>query len=394
MGKKVIRLTEADIEKIVRQVIQEQSDTMPLPQNDTQQSSEIIINRPDGLGGKFKIQGPKLFWCIDGECHQIWEKGSNTEWSFENGRLKPGGWVDVQLSLGLSLDNSLTVGQYNKYLFNTNYAPAQRNWEGYNVIDWQQMGGSARKVYYWALDITTGMPMLNVTVPLSVPKEKIKDTSYLNAARAGDSLLKLSKDKIIWGKTAVRYNRNFYFVCANSLGTQMSLGPETPTTTTKPKFKEIPFSLTDSFIFDKIDFVDEIKTNGEINNFIQSILSTNAESPEFKQHVINSKPVVYGYASRDDDPTATITGGFIPCQKQPTRGDYNLCLSEARAKKVADTINAGLKETGMDVFTYKGMGETDKFAPGMKWPEVKDNSKTAPNRRIETKIPTFTYQVN
>ena len=61
---------------------------------------------------------------------------------------------------------------------------------------------------------------------------------------------------------------------------------------------------------------------------------------------------------------------------------------------MAKIINDGLSGTGMDIFKAIGMGETDKFAPGMKWPEVKDTKKTAPNRRVYTYIPSFTYRVN
>ena len=61
---------------------------------------------------------------------------------------------------------------------------------------------------------------------------------------------------------------------------------------------------------------------------------------------------------------------------------------------MAKIINDGLSGTGIDIFKAIGVGETDKFAPGMKWPEVKDTKKTAPNRRVYTYIPPFTYRVN
>ena len=46
----------------------------------------------------------------------------------------------------------------------------------------------------------------------------------------------------------------------------------------------------------------------------------------------------------------------------------------------------------MNVFTGSGEGETDTFAKGMKWPQVTDRSKTAPNRRVETNIGEFVYE--
>ena len=39
------------------------------------------------------------------------------------------------------------------------------------------------------------------------------------------------------------------------------------------------------------------------------------------------------------------------------------------------------------------IGETDEFAPGKKWPEVKDKNLTAPNRRFVVGIPPKTFVV-
>jgi hypothetical protein len=43
-------------------------------------------------------------------------------------------------------------------------------------------------------------------------------------------------------------------------------------------------------------------------------------------------------------------------------------------------------------FIPKGIGQTDQFAKGMKYPEVKDVNKTAPNRRLIIKMPTITKE--
>ena len=396
MGKKVIRLTEADIEKIVRNVLKEQSE-----QPAAQQSDEIIMNRPDAIGGIFKVQGSKLMWCEskDSGCQQIWEKGANVEWTFNNGVLKPGGWVNVQLSLFGGYD---FLARYNGNVFtgtNTPYAPTQRNWQGFNQVNWTQLRGDDEKVYFWALDENTGLPMMDVTVIIAGTRKNIKDPNWVRMVRGGENALTLSRDKIIWGQTTVKYDNKNYFVCAVGFGTPVRPGSNTPTTPTppprKPVVDRLEMALMDMFKFDETEFTNSGEAQSKINDFISQLkgYSTkfNTNENNFKQHIINSKPIVFGYASRDQDPAEKITGGFTPCKGEPTRGDYNRCLSQHRADKVAEMINTGLDGTGMNVFTAKGMGETDKFAPGKKWPEVKDNTQTAPNRRVYTFIPPFKY---
>lgn len=390
--KKVIRLTEADIERIVRQVIQEQSDTMPLPQNDTQQVNRGIYKSCPS-GGVFRVNGSSLFWAdnINNTFYKIWEEGSKPTFVIENGILKPEGYMVIQEEIFEDISDDITA------LTSMEIKPGQYTWDG-DVYRSEYKPTTTTSLLYYSLE--GNRIYANSCTVVIVKLSTVKNLDELSNIMGSDGdLPKRSTDgRIIFGDTYVQLKGKRALIVVKSQGGPISYQPETPTTTTKPEFKEIPFSLTDSFKFDKIDFVDETKTNGEINNFIQSILSANTVSPLFKQHVINSKPVVYGYASIDDDPEALDGGSYNGCKdygrKKGPRKSYNLCLSEARAKKVADLINAGLAGTEMDVFTYKGMGETDKFAPGMKWPEVTDNSKTAPNRRVETKIPTFTYQVN
>ena len=396
MGKKVIRLTEADIEKIVRNVLKEQSE-----QPAAQQSDEIVMNRPDSIGGIFKVQGSKLLWCEseNSGCQQIWEKGANVEWTFNNGVLKPGGWVNVQLSLFGGYD---FLARYNGNVFtgtNTPYAPTQRNWQGFNQVNWTRLRGDDEKVYFWALDENTGLPMMDVTVIIAGTRKNIKDPSWVSMIRGGENALTLSRDKIIWGQTAVKYDNKTYFVCAVGFGTPIRPGSNTPTTPTpppnKPVVDRLEMALMDMFKFDETEFTNPGEAQNKINDFISQLKGYgskfNTNENNFKKHIINSKPIVFGYASRDQDPAEKITGKFTPCKGEPTRGDYNRCLSQHRADKVAEMINTGLEGTGMNVFTAKGMGETDKFAPGKKWPEVKDNTQTAPNRRVYTFIPPFKY---
>lgn len=387
MAKKVIRLTEADIENIVRKIIQEQSED-----NDT-----IIMPRPDMMGGLFKIVNKsKLYWCENrnkpNECTQIWEKGADVEWSYNDKVLKPSGWVNKQLELGGGYNPP--VANYNDLLAgNSDFLPVQRNWNEFNTVNWTRLSGDSKKVYFWALDTKSGLPMLNVTVIIAATRKQLKNTSWLSSANAGDNRLTLSNNKIIWGKTTIKYNKDFYFVCAQGFGATVRPGGNTPPTPPPPVVDKLELSLMDMFKFDETEFTNKVDAESKINEFISKLKDYSDKFEEFKQHIIDSKPVVYGYASRDQDPSENITGKFVPCKSEPTRGEYNLCLSQHRADKVTEMINTGLDGTGMNIFTGKGMGETDKFAPGKKWPEVTDNTQTAPNRRVHTSIPPFNYTV-
>ena len=396
MGKKVIRLTEADIEKIVRNVLKEQSE-----QPAAQQSDEIVMNRPDLFGGIFRVRGSKLYWCesMNSNCQQIWEKNADVVWSYQNGELRPSGWVGLQLSMFGGFDN---LAQYNNSIAANNpHIPNQRSWDEFKEVKWTRISGNDRKVYFWALDINSGLPMMNVTTLILATRREIKNTSWLQSMHGGNSPLSISEDKIIWGQTTVKYDNKNYFVCGIGLGAPIRPGRSTPTTPTpppdKPVVDRLEMALMDMFKFDEIEFTNPGEAQNKINDFISQLkgygTKFNTNENNFKKHIINSKPIVFGYASRDQDPAEKITGKFTPCKGEPTRGDYNRCLSQHRADKVAEMINTGLEGTGMNVFTAKGMGETDKFAPGKKWPEVKDNTQTAPNRRVYTFIPPFSYTV-
>ena len=94
------------------------------------------------------------------------------------------------------------------------------------------------------------------------------------------------------------------------------------------------------------------------------------------------------YASIDGDPDGNV-------EKKPNgcgggkRHDYNQCLSQKRADMIAKTLNDAL---GVTKFVGHGGGETDKFAPGKKWPDSK-REDTLPNRRFTVELPKYTEKV-
>jgi hypothetical protein len=143
--------------------------------------------------------------------------------------------------------------------------------------------------------------------------------------------------------------------------------PETPEDTPT----DVPFELniTSPFKFNMTDLTDEAKQ--EFKDFIKSI-KTNYSDVIGDVEVISS-------ASIDEDPEAKVKTG----QK---RKDYNMDLSKKRAETIASLLKNSLPGIKLN-FIPKGIGETDQFAKGKKWPDVTDENQTAPNRRLIIKLP-------
>jgi len=146
------------------------------------------------------------------------------------------------------------------------------------------------------------------------------------------------------------------------------------------------------FIFDTIQLQQE--SIDSINMFVSQIneVKTNYGEDIYNKYInfLKQNPVtVLAYSSIDGDPNQKVQGKYGPCRGygDGTRGQYNLCLSQGRADEIAKILNERLPEIGN--FVGKGMGETDKFAPGKKWPNSKSTNETLKNRRFMVNLPTF-----
>jgi len=75
-------------------------------------------------------------------------------------------------------------------------------------------------------------------------------------------------------------------------------------------------------------------------------------------------------------------------------GQYNLCLSEERAKKVAEDLQEIFNSLGINVtIKSKGYGETSKFGPAWSKEKPTKPKDTQPNRRITFNIPKYTETI-
>ena len=145
--------------------------------------------------------------------------------------------------------------------------------------------------------------------------------------------------------------------------------PTQPTTPSieKPEYEQIKLDIQSPFEFDKTTLTPEAEV--EFKKFVEKI-KANYQGVSGNVEVIAS-------ASIDADET----------QKK----EYNQKLSDNRALTIANRLKT---ETGITTLNFipKGIGQTDQFAKGLKYPEVKDSAKTAPNRRLIIKMPTLTKE--
>lgn len=131
-----------------------------------------------------------------------------------------------------------------------------------------------------------------------------------------------------------------------------------------PEYEEIKLDIQSPFEFDKVTLTPEAEA--QFKAFVEKV-KANYQGVSGDVEVICS-------ASIDADENA--------------KRDYNQKLSENRANTIANRLKT---ETGITTLNFipKGIGQTDQFAKGMKYPDVRDTAKTAPNRRLIINMPTL-----
>jgi outer membrane protein OmpA-like peptidoglycan-associated protein len=140
---------------------------------------------------------------------------------------------------------------------------------------------------------------------------------------------------------------------------------DTPDIITSEEPKITTFDIVSPFEFDKTELTDEAEV-------------------KFKEFVENIKKF-YNGVTGDVTVTTSASIDSDPIKKEK----YNMDLSKKRAQVIIDRLR---NESGNKTLNFipNPIGQTDKFKPGAKWPEVKDNSQTAPNRRLIIKLPEIT----
>lgn len=148
---------------------------------------------------------------------------------------------------------------------------------------------------------------------------------------------------------------------------------------------------SEPFVFDTIDLQPE--SEQAIDAFIENINSVKIVHGQqiYDEYIrfLSRNPIrVKAYSSRDNDPNERVQGNFQPCRGfgDGTRGQYNLCLSQARADKIAQMLNERLPQLN---FVGEGLGETTEFGPGWTRQNPTTSDQTLPNRRFVVTLPEF-----
>ena len=344
MGKKIIRLTESELYSIVKRVIKEE-----------------VIDK-----SYYRIEGTGLiFQIIDGKLY--------TAKLYRNGEVEP----------EYALNGDL-------YDFKVNYKTGEIVDEDYNqnveYTDWAWQNITAANV----------QPMQYNGVDYRFIAVVPSDASSKNAA-IGKPIVytaKISQLEVSALKAAGFTQSNDDTISPNTyhkkggIGIYIQLFPganrtsyypggstdkvTTTTTTTVPKNgKPFELNITSPFKFDSTELTDTAQA--EFNKFIQSV------KDNYKD--ISGNVQVICSSSIDGDPEGKVKTG----QK---RYDYDMDLSNRRAQTIVATLNSSLPGFKLK-FVPKGIGQTDQYAVGKKWPEVKNQDETAPNRRLIIKLPSL-----
>lgn len=345
MGKKIIRLTESELYKIVKKVIQEQDNSVDL--------SYYEIN---GTGLKFKVIDGKLYYAITDKNNVVIPK------IFMNGnvadfKVNPD---TEELISNKGFENSIAIAD--DFSAEINSAPDIMPMQNRNV-DFMFIGllPNIKAIGTPRNPKMVGRP---IVFTASILQEDINKLESMGLTK--------SEDGSISPLTYVKKGRNGIYVKLFPSGGYTSYYSGEPEETPE----ETPFELNieSPFKFDSVLLTDDAKK--EFDKFIQSIKTNYANATGDVQVTCSS--------SIDGDPEGKVASG----QK---RKDYDMVLSKKRAETIVSTLKNSLPGIKLN-FIPNGIGETDQFATDKKWPQVKDINQTAPNRRLIIKLPQIMKQ--
>jgi outer membrane protein OmpA-like peptidoglycan-associated protein len=332
---KTIILTESQVKNVIKRVLNEQ----PAQQEydvSWQLCGAEIIKKSDGYYGE-NAKGEFLKLPLASQLSGTIDGGS--------------------LAFDDEIFNGLEIGFDMKRLVCRNnmpmqYAGATTNGEGGGwflfIDDLSKQFDEPTPVYSlftWngSLRMSAGLPNM-----LKVLREKDGVEIKYQVSRTKNFILELSP--------ALRGRKN-----------KPSTPDDTPTPVKQPEYEQIKLDIQSPFEFDKTTLTPEAEV--EFKKFVDKVKS-NYQGVSGDVEVISS-------ASIDAD--------------ENKKRDYNQRLSDNRATTIANRLKT---ETGITTLNFipKGIGQTDQFAKGMKYPEVRDTNQTAPNRRLIINMPTLTRE--
>jgi outer membrane protein OmpA-like peptidoglycan-associated protein len=332
--KKLV-LKESQVKKIINHLISEQSGE---PTNDGSVESwrlcgYEIYKKSDG------------YYCENnvGELLKL-PLASQLSGVIQNGEIA----FDDEIFNGLEIGQDMKSGMVCRNKYPMQYAGASTSGEG----------GS------WFLFID------DLSRQFGEPTPVYSILTWDGSLRVGGPDVKVYKDK---EGTEIKYQvsrtRTYVLELSPALaGSKNSFKPiDTPPPVKKPEYEQIKLDIQSPFEFDKTTLTPEAEV-------------------EFKKFVEKVKANYQGVSGDVE----VIASASIDADEDQKRA-YNQKLSDNRATVIAGRLK---NETGITTLNFipKGIGQTDQFAKGLKYPEIKDSSKTAPNRRLIIRMPELTKE--
>ena len=390
MAKKVIRLTEADIEKLVQKVLSEQAmnDTEVLNDlNDriqlfiTQKQNEIFNNSASITLVREGNNVRSLYVVITNKDGKItYKKAPNSQGMipingpFVIGKEKLSNYYEEIVGNNSNFKKLISKHpeikqQMDKMIIEVSIRPTQGAGNPSFVINFLKNNRKNRKEYKGiGLYANQGE-----SVPMGNVFNNGNFVGRINKKILG--IVEIGAMELALGKVGlVNFGRD---------------------NTNTPDFasEKIKLDLVDVFEFDTIDMKDPSGYQEVLEKFKNDLADGIESMTGLKEFLEKQNLVVKGYASRDNDPTEQQQGKFSGCKGygDGSRGQYNQCLSEKRAEKVAQDlqnifdslkVNANIKS--------RGFGETDKFGPAWTKENPTKPEDTQGNRRVTFNIPKYT----
>ena len=390
MAKKVIRLTEADIEKLVQKVLSEQAmnDTEVLNDlNDriqlfiTQKQNEIFNNSASITLVREGNNVRSLYVVITNKDGKItYKKAPNSQGMipingpFVIGKEKLSNYYEEIVGNNSNFKKLISKHpeikqQMDKMIIEVSIRPTQGAGNPSFVINFLKNNRKNRKEYK-GIGLYANQ---RESVPMGNVFNNGNFVGRINKKILG--IVEIGAMELALGKVGlVNFGRD---------------------NTNTPDFasEKIKLDLVDVFEFDTIDMKDPSGYQEVLEKFKNDLADGIESMTGLKEFLEKQNLVVKGYASRDNDPTEQQQGKFSGCKGygDGSRGQYNQCLSEKRAEKVAQDlqnifdslkVNANIKS--------KGFGETAKFGPAWTKENPTKPEDTQGNRRVTFNIPKYT----
>ena len=396
MGKRVIRLTEADIEKIVKKVIKEQTEEVLVNKLNDKIKSVMVKNQNEIFNGvKLVASKPDNNFIINisNISLKLYLDETNKPYQgyLPNWVLNEKGYINTtSIPLSNFYDDIWEKDDDLKTYYEEN--PYIKNQMDKLLIPLTIKFKTTR-----GLKIIQFAPNLKLNIRT---KKYLKNHSNGNIGGLGDfydnNLAYFQLDNVNYEITSINWEVE--------LGEVNILPPQVdPSEPEKPEIatEEIELDLVDVFKYDSIDVKEPSGYQEILNKFKEDLKQGFKRMSGFKEFLETQNLVVKGYASQDADPDADDGGNLPACSKygkgKGPRSEYNKCLSQERAQKVANDLQEIFDElVGEDnkiQVNAEGNGETYIFG-GDGWDNGKDSEEDlSKNRRVTFNIPKYTENI-